>query len=58
MDKALEFYKKAIQIHPSYAHAHCNMGVIHKEQGDLDRAVQCYKQALTVSTTAQLFNNP
>jgi protein O-GlcNAc transferase len=41
---ALSFYEKAAQLRPLYAEAHCNMGVIYKDRGDLLAAIACYER--------------
>lgn len=48
-DQALEHYQRAIQIQPNYPQAHCNMGVIYKERGELEVAISCYEKALVAS---------
>jgi tetratricopeptide (TPR) repeat protein len=32
-----------------YAEAHCNLGVIHKEEGRLEAAIGCYERALALA---------
>jgi len=34
-EAALQFYEKASELRPLYPEAHCNMGVIYKNCGDL-----------------------
>lgn len=45
-DRALQFYQASVAVAPRYAQAHCNMGVIYKECGEVEKAVQCYEAAL------------
>ena len=48
-DVALEHYKRAVALLPNYPQAHCNMGVIFKERGELELAISCYEKALSYS---------
>eukprot|EP00983_Pelagomonas_calceolata_P133388 1161960-Pelagomonas_calceolata.AAC.12 len=48
-DAALEWYHKATRLHPMYAEAHCNVGVILKERGDLEGAIAAYNRALSAA---------
>lgn len=43
------YYQLAVDAGPGYAEAHCNMGVILKEQGCLEEAIQAYERALTAA---------
>ena len=52
--KALEFYSKAVDVQPMHAEAHCNTGVIHKNQGRLEEAVAAYERALEVAPSFQI----
>ena len=48
-DKALFMYEMAARLTPpgvACAEVHNNMGVIHQERGNPDRAAQCYMAAL------------
>jgi len=46
LDEALENYEKAVTFNPSYAEAHCNMGVIYKQKQELEKAIACYCHCL------------
>lgn len=53
-DRALEFYELAIKAQPSHAEAHCNRGVILKNKGCLDEAIQAYSKALEAAPDFQI----
>jgi len=46
---ALDHYQRAVSLQPSYHQAHCNMGVIFKERGELELAISSYEKALIYS---------
>jgi tetratricopeptide (TPR) repeat protein len=48
MDEALEHYRKAVSINPSYAPAYSNMGTVLLAQGNDAAAVDAYRQALAI----------
>ncbi len=41
-------YEMALHFNPECAEAHNNLGVLYKEQDNMERAVQCYTAALSV----------
>lgn len=43
---ALDCFKKAIEINPSFADAHCNLASIYKDMGNITEAIEFYKNAL------------
>lgn len=45
----MEYYQLAVGAGPGYAEAHCNMGVIFKEQGCLEEAIEAYERALAAA---------
>ncbi len=45
---ALALFKKVISIHPKYAPAHCNMGLVLHEMGQLGECLLCYDKALAL----------
>ena len=57
IDKALEFYDKAIKAQPTHAEAHCNKGVILKNQGRLEEAIEAYSMALLAAPDFQIVQN-
>jgi len=46
--KAIEQYKKAIEIKPDYADAHYNLGNAYRETGRYNEAIEAYKKALRI----------
>jgi len=47
-EKAIQYYKKALEIDPRYASAYYNMGNALVKQGNLSEAVLAYKNALKI----------
>lgn len=44
-EEAQENYELCLGLCSDFAEAHCNLGVLHHVQGDLDKAISCYQQA-------------
>ena len=58
ISKAIESYKKAILIQPSYARAYFNLAITFHENGDIDEAIKSYENALQLdSNYAEAYNN-
>ncbi len=56
--KAIELYKRAIELNPVYAPAFNNLGVAYAKQGRFDQALRCYKKATEIDPDyATAFNN-
>ncbi|EFA80704.1 glycosyltransferase [Heterostelium album PN500] len=51
---ALSHYANALDLRPNYPEALCNVGVIHKNNGDLDGAIEFYQRALKYNANYQL----
>ena len=49
MQKAVEEFKKAIEINPNYADAHHNLGNTYQQMGQLDLAIENYQTALSIN---------
>lgn len=45
---ALMYFKKAVEINPLFADAHCNLGSIYKDLGNISKAMQSYTTALNI----------
>lgn len=45
MDRAIEDYKKAIQIRPRHANAFYNLGIVYEKLGKIEMAFISYKKA-------------
>eukprot|EP00897_Mesotaenium_endlicherianum_P006101 jgi/Mesen1/5519/ME000279S04732 len=56
LQDGLAKYFEAIGIEPRYA-AHCNMGVIYKNFGDLKAAITCYERCLAVAPNFTIAKN-
>jgi tetratricopeptide (TPR) repeat protein len=54
---AVEEYKKAIQIHPSFVEAYNNMGETFSQMGDSDLAIKAYSDALKISKNFKVLCN-
>jgi tetratricopeptide (TPR) repeat protein len=48
LDKAIAYLETAIQIEPSYADAHCNLGSAYLHQGRSQDAILAYKEAIDI----------
>lgn len=46
-----------MQAHPTYAEAHCNLGVIYKEEGRLEEAIASYESALAAAPEFSIVRN-
>ncbi|MFC1621734.1 tetratricopeptide repeat protein [Candidatus Omnitrophota bacterium] len=57
-DKALEEFKKAIEVNPGDYIAYNNIGIIYKMKGDFEKAEEKYKKALGINPNYHLaYNN-
>jgi tetratricopeptide (TPR) repeat protein len=54
LDKAIEWYKKAIEVNPRYSYALNNLGNIYKTRLQYEEAIKCYKQAVEHLSTYTL----
>lgn len=48
---AIDHYREAIQVYPTYAHAFYNLAVAHADSGDVANARHCYEQCLKLNPT-------
>jgi hypothetical protein len=44
LDEASKEYRRAIQLEPGYAEAHCNLGVVLRRQGQFAASLEAYRQ--------------
>ena len=44
-DKAIEYYKRAVELNPDFVEAYNNLGVSYAKQGNYNQAIECYKKA-------------
>ena len=57
-DHAIEYFTKAIELHPNYAIAYNNRGGIYSDKGDYDRALEdCNKAIHSSPEFAQPYSN-
>ena len=57
-DKAIDSYKKAIEINPNNSEAYCNMGNALQDQGKSEKAVEAYQKALSIEpNSTDAYNN-
>jgi tetratricopeptide (TPR) repeat protein len=47
--KAIEAYKRAVQLKPDFAEAYNNLGYSYRMGGDFDRAIAAYNEALRLN---------
>jgi tetratricopeptide (TPR) repeat protein len=45
-DEAMAYYRRAVEIQPAHANAHCNLGVILEDRGQLQEAIIHFTLAL------------
>ena len=58
IDKAIEYYKKAIELKPDYAAAYTHMGVAYADKDDYDKALEYHKKAVELdSNYAAAYSN-
>jgi tetratricopeptide (TPR) repeat protein len=46
--KAIEYYKKAVNVDPEFAYAWDNMGINYRRLDNYDKAIECYKKSLEI----------
>jgi DNA-binding transcriptional MerR regulator len=46
LEEAIHAYTHALRSDPGFADAHCNLGTVHYNRGERDRARACYEDAL------------
>ncbi len=52
-DSALDVYERLGKLAPNYAEIHNNLGLSHKELGEIDRAIEEYKKAVDLRDDAE-----
>jgi tetratricopeptide (TPR) repeat protein len=45
-DEAVEAYRRALEIDPAFADAHCNLGTVYYNRGRRPAALECFRRAL------------
>ena len=57
-DKALVVFDRALQLNPKYAECLCNMALCHKRNGQPEKALKLFNEAILLSPTdPELHNN-
>lgn len=56
-ETALDEYKKAISVFPTFVEAYNNLGELYSKLGDSENAIQSYKEALTISRNDRVLLN-
>ena len=57
-ERAIEHYKKAIELKSDFPEAYMNRGVVYAEKRDFDRAIEDYNMAITLNPNyAEYYNN-
>ncbi|MBD3245793.1 MAG: tetratricopeptide repeat protein [Candidatus Omnitrophica bacterium] len=51
LQRALQYYQKAVQMDPTYAEVVNDLGVVYEAMGDLGRAEELYKKTLTIDSS-------
>mmetsp|Transcript_29068 Transcript_29068/g.50247 ORF Transcript_29068/g.50247 Transcript_29068/m.50247 type:complete len:104 (+) Transcript_29068:535-846(+) len=46
--KTIQNYEKAIEIDPEHFDAWYNIGVVHHENGDLEKALECFERSAQI----------
>ncbi len=47
-EEAVDAYLKCIELLPDFTDAHCNLGAVYHQRGELERARACYEQGLII----------
>ncbi len=48
LSKAIEAYRKVIDLNPAYIEAYNNLGILHQEMGNFDGALKFYQKAVEI----------
>ena len=57
MDAAIACFNKAIALDPKLASAHCNLGYVLADKGQLDEAIACFKKAIALDPKLAIAHN-
>ncbi len=57
MEEAIREYQAALRYKPGLIQAYNNLGIVYKNQGRYDKAIQQYKTGLKYHPTAELYYN-
>lgn len=56
-DKALPYFHRAIQINPLVSSYHYNLGLVMQNKNEIQEAIACYTQSLTLEPNLLAYNN-
>ena len=48
LDRAIEFYQKALELNPNYQDSYLNLGIVLRRQGKLEEAIAQYEKAIEI----------
>jgi hypothetical protein len=51
LDQAEELYRKALEVEPQNANAHCYLGILHFDRKNFQESIAAYQQALQIQPT-------
>lgn len=57
LDRALDEYRRALQIYPSFVEAYNNIGEVYSQQGKRDQAISSYLDALKIEKNSRVLLN-
>ena len=52
LDEAIESYGRVIELAPDNAQAHNNLGIVLGRLGHFEKAVTCYRRAISIEPSA------
>jgi tetratricopeptide (TPR) repeat protein len=48
LDQAIRYYRKALEVKPSFAEAWNNLGSVYAARGDTKKALRCFEEAIRI----------
>lgn len=49
LEEAYRYVKAAINVNPQYAEAYNNLGVLYRDEGEIEKGLACYEKCLEIS---------
>ena len=49
MEQAFAYIQRAIKEDPKYSEAYNNLGVLYRDEGDIEEAIKCYDMCLSMN---------
>ncbi|MCW8829970.1 MAG: tetratricopeptide repeat protein, partial [Gammaproteobacteria bacterium] len=56
-EKAIETFGRSLRINPGQPETHSNLGSVYQAQGELSRAEACYRKALQLNPSLNIYDN-